>query len=150
MIEIFIGSIRVTLEKLKLLMRNITVIFISSALGIFSIIIPIFINERVEHYDSPLFPILRTGIEGFSSYSLLFLFISGFIVKLYSKMNFAIIGLSIMLAFPTASIIEIFYDRTSHNMLPFEFIFYLFLTVPPIIGAFFGLVARKGYERYKM
>lgn len=131
-------------------MRNITVIFIASVLGIFSIIIPIFINEGVKHYDSPLFPILRTGIEGFSSYSLLFLFISGFIVKLYSKMNFAIIGLSIMLAFPTASIIEMFYDSTSHNMFPFEFIFYLFLTVPSIIGAFFGLVARNGYERYKM
>jgi hypothetical protein len=41
-----------------------------------------------------------------------------------------------MALFPILAIFETFVDSSSHNMLPFEFIFYALYSVPAIIGAY--------------
>ena len=51
-------------------------------LGMSSIVLPVFFLDDLKHYDSPLFPLIRTGIEGISMYSLGFLIFSGFIVMM--------------------------------------------------------------------
>lgn len=116
--------------------KNISALIGVSILGMVSIILPVFILGDLKHYDSPLFPILRTGIEGFSIYSLIFLFLSGFIVKLFSNVPSWKIGLMSMVLFPLAAICEMIADSSSHNLFPMEFIFYGIYTIPTIIGAY--------------
>ena len=105
-------------------------------LGMSSIVLPVFFLDDLKHYDSPLFPLIRTGIEGISIYSLGFLIFSGFIVKLFSDVASSKIGLMSMILFPLAAICEMIADSSSHNMFPIEFIFYGFYTIPAIIGAY--------------
>ena len=73
-------------------------------LGMCSIVLPVFFLDDLKHYDSPLFPLIRTGIEGISMYSLGFLIFSGFIVKLFSDVPSWKIGLMSMVLFPLAAI----------------------------------------------
>ena len=107
-------------------------------LGMISIILPIFMNPDIKQYESPLFPLIRTGIEGISMYSFIFLFFSGAIVNYFSDLSFWKIGLMSMALFPIATFCEMIADPSSHNMFPFEFIFYGIYTIPAITGAFFS------------
>ena len=109
---------------------------LASILGVISIVLPVFFQPDLKQYDSPLFPLIRTGIEGISVWSFVLLLISGFGVKLLSKLAGWKIGLATMALFPILAIIEMIVDSSSHNMLPFEFIFYALYTVPAIIGAY--------------
>ena len=90
-------------------LNNMPVFIAISILGLLSIILPVFILPDLKPYESPLFPLIRTGIEGVSIYSLGFLFFSGFIVKLFSKISFWKIGLMSMVLFPLGdnTIVEI-------------------------------------------
>tara|TARA_B110000967_G_scaffold134888_1_gene137717 strand:- start:320 stop:718 length:399 start_codon:yes stop_codon:yes gene_type:complete len=115
--------------------RIISIVTIA-ILGMSSIVLPVFFLDDLKHYDSPLFPLIRTGIEGISMYSLSFLIFSGFIVKLFSDVPSWKIGLMSMILFPLAAICEMIADSSSHNMFPIEFIFYGFYTIPAIIGAY--------------
>jgi hypothetical protein len=117
-------------------LKNTSPLIVVSILGVISILLPVFILGNLKPYESPLFPLLRTGIEGISKYSFLFLLLSGFIVKLFSDAPSWKIGLMSMVLFPLAAICEMIADRTSHNMFPFEFIFYAFYTIPALAGAF--------------
>jgi hypothetical protein len=117
-------------------LKNACPLRVVSILGIISILLPVFILGDLKPYESPLFPLLRTGIEGVSKYSFLFLLLSGFIVKLYSDAPSWKIGLMSMILFPLATICEMIVDTSSHNMFPFEFIFYGFYTIPAILGAY--------------
>ena len=111
--------------------------FLSIAiLGMSSIVLPVFFLDDLKQYDSPLFPLIRTGIEGISKYSLGSLIFSGFIVKLFSDESSWKIGLMSMALFPLAAICEMIVDLSSHNMFPIEFIFYGFYTIPAILGAY--------------
>jgi hypothetical protein len=115
--------------------RIISIVTIA-ILGMSSIVLPVFFLDDLKHYDSPLFPLIKTGIEGVSMYSLGFLIFSGFIVKLFSDVPSWKIGLMSMILFPLAAICEMIADSSSHNMFPIEFIFYGFFTIPAIIGAY--------------
>ena len=111
--------------------------FISIAiLGMGSMILPLFFLEDIKHYDSPLFPLIRTAIEGLSMYSLGFLIFSGFIVKLFSDESSWKIGLMGMVLFPLAAICEMIVDLSSHSIFPIEFILYGIYSIPIIIGAY--------------
>jgi hypothetical protein len=123
--------------------KNVFALIAISILGMLSIILPVFILPDLKPYESPLFPLLRTGIEGMSIYSLSFLFLSGFIVKLFSNIPFWKIGLMSMVLFPLAAICEMIFDSSSHNMFPIEFIFYAIYTIPAIIGAAVSQVIKR-------
>ncbi|WP_213521059.1 hypothetical protein [Nonlabens sp.] len=116
-------------------LNNLSAFIAISILGMLSIILPLFILGDLKPYESPLFPLIRTGIEGISLYSISFLFLSGFIVKLLSKLSFWKIGLMSMALFPLATFCEMIFDSTSHTMFPFEFIGYAIYTIPAIMGA---------------
>lgn len=124
--------------------KNVSALLAISILGMLSIILPVFILEDLKPYESPLFPLIRTGIEGISIYSLSFLFLSGFIVKLFSNIPYWKIGLMSMVLFPLAAICEMIFDSSSHSMFPIEFIFYAIYTIPSIIGAYISQLI-KGF-----
>jgi len=117
-------------------------VLIISVLGVLSIILPTLLQD-LKQYESPLFPIIRTGIEGFSVLSIIFLFSTGFGMRFYTKLSGWKIGLSTMALFPIMAIIEMIVDSTSHNMFPFEFIVYAITTIPGIIGAYIAQVVQK-------
>ena len=128
-------------------LKKISALVVVSILGIASIVVPVYIlGDSIKQYESPLFPILRTGLEGFSLYSLLFLFLSGFIVKLFSDVPSWKIGLISMALLPLAAICEMIVDSSSHNMLPFEFIGYGFYTIPAIIGAYTSQIFKSLFK----
>lgn len=109
---------------------------LASILGVISIVLPTFFLPVLKQYDSPLFPLIRTGIEGISIWSFGLLLLSGFGVKLFSKLSGWKIGLTTMALFPIMAIFEMIVDSSSHNMFPIEFIFYALYSVPAIIGAY--------------
>ena len=116
---------------------------LASVLGVVSIVLPTFFIPDLKQYDSPLFPLIRTGIEAFSIWSISLLILSGFVVKLLSNLSSWKIGLITMALFPILAIIELIFDSSSHNMLPFEFILYAVYSVPAIIGAYIAQGIRK-------
>jgi hypothetical protein len=126
-------------------MKTTKIISVTSValLGMSSIVLPVFFLKDVKPYDSPLFPLIRTGIEGMSIWSPIFLILSGFIVKIFSDVRGWIMGLMSMVLFPLAAICEMIADPSSHNMFPLEFIMYGLLTIPAIIGAYSASFIRR-------
>lgn len=119
-------------------MKSKKIIFylLASILGLISIVIPTLFMPELKQYEAPLFPLIRTGIEGISTWSFGLLFLSGFGMKYFSYLSGWKIGLTIMALFPIMAIFEILVDSSSHNMLPIEFIFYLVYSIPAILGAY--------------
>lgn len=123
--------------------KEIWIYLLAAILGFLSIILPTFFLPDLKQYDSPLFPIVRTGIEGVSKWSFIFLFLSGLGVSLLGKLSSWKIGLMTMGLFPVLAILEIIADQTSHNMLPIEIIFYSIYSIPAIIGAYLAQVIKR-------
>lgn len=119
------------------------ILFISSILGIISLILPTYFLTELKQYESPLFPIIATAVNGISIWAIILLVISGFSISLFSKIEGWKIGLSTMALFPIMSILEMIVDTSSHNLFPLEFIFYALLAIPSIVGAYIakGLIA---------
>ena len=131
------------MNKLYGTFKILIVFAIGAALGIISIIVPPLCIVDVKVYESPLFPMVRTGIEGMSLWTLLFLFSSGiFLGVIYPKREI-LWGISTMSLLPLLAFIEMMKDPYSHNLWPIEFIMYGFMTIPGIIGAYIGAFIRK-------
>ena len=124
-------------------LTNVSTLIVISILGMLSIILPIFILGELKPYDSPLFPLIKTGIEGISKFSLFFLFLSGFMVKIFSDLSGWKIGLASMMLFPLAAFLEMTVDRSSHNMFPIEFMFYAIYALPSVLGASVSQIIKK-------
>jgi len=116
-----------------------------SILGVISILLPTFFLPDLKQYESPLFPIIRNGIEGISIWSFIFLFLTGFAMKFFGKLPAWKIGLATMALFPILSILEMIVDSSSHNLFPFEFIFYTIYSVPAIIGAYISKLVQRAF-----
>ena len=140
-----LGWIRLnTFSKSNFMKKNIFgFYFLASVLGIVSIVLPTFFLPDLKQYDSPLFPIIRTGIEGISIWSFGLLLLSGFCVKLLSKLPWWKIGLTTMALFPIMAILEMFVDSSSHNVFPIEFIIYALYSAPAIGGAYIAQGIKK-------
>jgi hypothetical protein len=109
---------------------------LASILGVISIVLPTFFLTDLKEYDAPLFPIVRTGLEGISLWSFALLLLSGFGVQLLSQLPNWKIGLTTMALFPIMVLCEIMVDTSSHSMFPIEFILYLMYSIPAMIGAY--------------
>jgi hypothetical protein len=131
------------IKKLFMKLTNVFTLIVISILGMLSITLPIFILEDLKSYDSPLFPLIRTGIEGVSKFSLFFLFLSGFMIKFFSDLSSWKIGLASMVLFPLAAFLEMAVDSSSHNMFPVEFISYAIYTLPAVLGASISQIIKK-------
>jgi len=110
----------------------------TAVLGVLSILLPVFFQTDLKHYESPLISLIKTGIEGISMWSFAFLFSTGFVMRYFTKLSGWKIGLATMSLFPVMAILELIVDSTSHSMLPFEIIMYAVYAIPAIIGAYIG------------
>ena len=82
------------------------ILFISSILGIISLILPTYFLTELKQYESPLFPIIATAVNGISIWAIILLVISGFSISLFSNIEGWKIGLSTMALFPIMSILK--------------------------------------------
>jgi hypothetical protein len=95
---------------------------LASISGIISMVLQHFFIPDLKQYDSPLFPLIRTGIEGISFWVLAYYFKRFWcqIIKQFIRLENRFNNNG---AFPILAIFEMFVDSSSHNMFPFEFIF---------------------------
>lgn len=123
--------------------RDFIFFVLSAILGLASIVIPVVLTPGIKYYDSPLFPLVRTGIEGFSFSSSCCLVISGVILGFLNPMSPWRWGIGTMTLFPILAIVEMIVDPYSHNLWPIEFICYGIMSIPAILGAFAGAFIRR-------
>ena len=127
--------------------KNLLVFILGSILGFISIVTPPFFIPDIKFYESPVFPIVRTGIEGLSLWAILCLFLSGMFLGFIWPKHVWLWGLATMFLFPIFSVVEMFVDTSSHNLFPIEFLIYGFMTIPGICGAYTGMFIRGKFFR---
>lgn len=127
----------------KINYKNIILFILIAILGLAAIAIPPLLLP-VEHYESPLFPIIRTGIENFSFYSMALLIICGMIAGMLSPSHKFLWSFASVSLFPIISIAEMIVDPSSHKLWPIEFTltygFFFFIT---LLGALIGKFIRE-------
>ncbi|HWL94554.1 MAG TPA: hypothetical protein VNT79_13610, partial [Phycisphaerae bacterium] len=94
-------------------------------------------------HDAPLFPLVRTAIEGLSALAFVFLFISGLILGALCPKHPVRLGLCTMAAFPLLAFAEMVTDSTSHNLWPIEFVMYGVMSLAAVCGAYIARSARR-------
>ena len=95
------------------------------------------------HFDAPLFPLLRAGVEEYSKLTALFLFLIGALLGAISPIHFCLLGFSTIALMPIAANLEMMADPTSHNLWPLEFVMYAVEALPAVAGAFIASWFRR-------
>jgi hypothetical protein len=117
------------------------VILAGAGMGAF--LLPLVISPPARIYDAPLFPLLRTSVEGVRGDSFLAIATVGFLAGLLCRIPAPFIGLACMALFPLAAFAEIAADKTSHNLIPFELIMYGIYSIVPFLGGLLGRGLRR-------
>jgi hypothetical protein len=114
----------------------------ASLLGVAAFIAPIPILHP-RPYSAPLFPLLRSGIEGASILTIAFLFCAGFLVGCFGRGHPFLLGVATIALLPIAAVAEMIVSPTSHNLWPLEFAIYGFVSLSAVAGAFLGRFAQR-------
>jgi hypothetical protein len=114
----------------------------AALLGLASVILPVWILSP-QPYTAPLFPLIRTGVEGMSYLTILFLFVSGLLLGFVGAGHPLLLGLASMILFPCLAIAEMVVSPTSHNLWPLEFALYGLISLCAVFGAFLGRFLQK-------
>lgn len=120
--------------------KNIILFIFTAFLGLAAIVIPPLLLP-VKHYEAPLFPLIRTGIEAFSFLSMVLLILCGIIAGMLSPAHKYLWGFASVSLFPLISIAEMIVDPSSHKLWPIEFtltygFFFLFTLLGALLGKF--------------
>lgn len=125
------------------IVKNIFFLIFTSALGMISVVVPIF-GDVVKRKNIPsILSLIHYGIEKFSFYTLIFLVFSGVLIGFIKHQKAWLWSIMIVLYLPIISIIEVMLNPHTHNLLPFEILFYFLMTVPCIVGAIASSFIRK-------
>jgi hypothetical protein len=127
-------------------------IVLAAVMGFVSVVLPPYLipDGIKQRHEAPLFPVIATASANFAFFpSALALFFSGFILGFIRPHIWWILGLSTMLLFPIADMLETLVAPTSHNLWPFQVFFDVILSTPAILGAFLGRVVRtEGWREW--
>lgn len=132
-------------EKAPLIAAGIA----AAALGLMSVVVPVFVLSRAE-YPAPLFPWVRSGIEGFSLLSAFLLFASGVLLGFLTPRYPLLFGMCTMAPFPLIAFAEMVADSRSHTLWPFEFLFYGVISLVAVAGTFVGKHMRSRFRPRKV
>ncbi|BFG69478.1 hypothetical protein KACHI17_03590 [Sediminibacterium sp. KACHI17] len=92
-------------------------------------------NDRVpgtEYYYS------GTLNDGFNIYTGVLFFLIGIIVGYFSNANIWMAGISSILCLPLIALYEATIYKGSHNLIPFELLFYFAYSLPAVAGTYLG------------
>ena len=84
---------------------------------------------------APLFPLLCTSIEEMNLYTIAALAVLGLLGGLLTRLPAFAIGLASIATLPAAMFLEVVVEPNSHNMFPIEFLIYLLMQIPALLGA---------------
>jgi hypothetical protein len=104
--------------------RSVLAFVLAPVLGLLAVLTPALLSRPATTYDSPLFPLLRTALEGIGVGQLVLLFVAGVLLGLISPARGWLLGAASVSLLPLATFAEIIKDPTSHNLSPLEFLFY--------------------------
>lgn len=130
--------------------REIFFYGLAAVLGLVSIITPPLITPGIKQYDHPLWPAVVTGIEGINLLTIVLLGLSGMILGLLNPKGAWRWGAATMVPFPLFAIVDILAFLYPHQMWPFEFLMYVILTIPAILGSLVGAFVRHRIEKRDM
>jgi hypothetical protein len=116
----------------------------ASLLGLVAVLAPVWVLD-LRRYAAPLFPLLRSGVEGMSLLTLVFLFCAGFLVGCFGVGHPFLLGIATVALLPILAIAEMSVSSTTHNLWPLEFIIYGVISLCAVAGAFIGRFARSVY-----
>jgi hypothetical protein len=114
----------------------------ASLLGLLAIVAPVWILD-MRRYTAPLFPLIRSGVEGMSLLTLVFLFCAGFLVGCFGVGHPLLLGVATVALLPILAIAEMCVSSTTHNLWPLEFIIYGVISLCGVAGAFTGRFAMR-------
>ena len=114
----------------------------ASLLGLLAIVAPVWILE-LRRYTAPLFPLLRSGVEGMSLLTLVFLFCSGFLVGCFGVGHPFLLGIATVALLPILAIAEMSVSSATHNLWLLEFVIYGIISLCAVAGAFIGRFAKR-------
>ena len=126
-------------------MRHLWVSFtfvVAALLGLTAFVAPVWVLH-LRSYSAPLFPLVRTGVEGMSFLTLVFLFCGGIILGCFGRGNPFLLGLTTVVLLPVFAIAEMIVSPTSHNLWPLEFAIYGVVSLSAVVGAFLGRFIRR-------
>jgi len=115
--------------------KELPALLLLPVLGLLAFLGPWIVSPPDAYLPSPLFPILRHSVEKISPVTLGLLFLIGLGVGSFSKLPAWGIGLAAIALLPPAALAEGVVDPSSHNLLPFEFLFYAFCGLFAAAGA---------------
>jgi len=114
----------------------------AALLGIGAVILPVWLLS-LRPYTAPLFPLIRTGVEGMSYLTFVFLFVSGLLLGFLGRGHPFFLGIATMALLPLLAIAEMVASPTSHNLWPLEFAMYGFVSLSAVLGACLGRYLQK-------
>ena len=134
-------------------LKEVMIFVLAAILGLTAVIISPLVTPGAAHYDSTLFPWVRTGIENGSLATLGFLLIAGMIPGFLDPKRFWLWGLATMSFLPIWAIAEMVVESintqlpASHNLWPLEFVLYGLGTLPGLVGAGIGAILGWLYSK---
>jgi hypothetical protein len=132
---------------MRLITPGTMISFVCAAfLGVSAVILPVWLL-RLQPYPASLFPLIRTGVEGMSYLSLIFLFVSGLLLGFLGRGHPFLLGLATSALLPLFAIAEMLVSPTSHNLWPLEFAIYGFVSLSAVFGAYIGRFVQRRIRR---
>ncbi len=119
----------------------------ASGLGLASVFLAVVILEIPPNPQGGLFPFI---FAEFSWLTLILLFASGIMLGLIfcnHPLHPLVFGFATMTALPALAILEVVQDPFTHNLLPIEFVFYGFVSLFAVGGAYAGYALRQMARR---
>lgn len=129
------------------MIKNLAAFILGAILGFISVITPPILLLGVEFYQLSFFEVVGIGIEKLSLWAMVCLFLSGAFPAFLRPKHVWLWGLATMSLFPIVAFVEMLGDSYSHNLWPFEFVIYGFLTIPGILGAYTGAFIRRKFSK---
>jgi hypothetical protein len=126
-------------------MQRFWVVFtfgVASLLGLLAVVAPVWILD-LRHYTAPLFPLIRSGVEGMSLLTLVFLFCTGLLVGCFGMGHPLLLGIGTIALLPILAVVEMCVSSTTHNLWPLEFMIYGLIRLCTVAGAFAGRFAMR-------
>jgi hypothetical protein len=120
---------------------------VAPVLGLMAMISPVLMRRPARWYESPLFPVIRNAQEHLGVWQLVLFFLVGLVLGVVSQTRALVLGALAVVALPLAAFAEMVADPTSHNLWPFEFMFYAFYGVIVAAGAALAHRASRRYAR---
>ena len=114
--------------------------------GLIAVLLPpLFVAMKA--YDSPVFPLVRTAIEGMTSFTYVGLLSGGMLIGWLCRKP-VILGFVTMLPFYVFAVVEILVDPTSHKLWLIEFTIYFALSLLAVLGGAFGSWIKQLIHRH--